>query len=475
MIDILFVNPPSPDEHIYIRDINRSGRRSRERTIWPQTSLALLAAVMEQKGYSVDVWDCIGADIDWKIFKERLRQARPDYLVAIAVTTTITNDIYTTFLAKALGTKTIIVGPHITNEPEKTMACFPTVDYGILGESEETLPDLLDVDRKGGDLKGIKGIVFRNKDALIVNPERELIADLDSLPIPLHEKLPLANYRLPYVGKNITFVLASRGCPFNCIYCRQPIMWRRVVRSRSAVSMFSELEYVKRIGVENVAFHSDTFTIRKDIVLDLCKLIIENGLRIRWICNSRVDTVDEEMLSYMKRAGCWMIAYGIESGSDIILRNAKKGGEATVEKASRTVKMTKKAGIQVWGYFIIGLPGETWETIDQTIRLSKSLPLDFVNFAVGAPYPGTEFYEMALENGWLESLQWEDFDQNYSAIVSYPELTSDDVIKAIRKAYKAWVLRPSGLFAYLKGFNSIENMKTLLAIGWRHLLISKEN
>lgn len=475
MINILFVNPPSPDGEIYIRDINRSGRRSRERTIWPQTSLAYLAAVMKQANYKVDIVDCIAEKMSWDKLRERIERDRPRYIVVVVITSIITNDLYVTYLGKTLGSKTIAVGPHITSLPEETLRRYPSLDYGILGEAEATIKELINSIEQNKDLSNIKGIVFRKVNGEIcVTEKRPFIENLDELPIPLHELLPINKYRLPYIGKNYTFVLASRGCPYLCTFCRQVIMWERVLRTRSAKSIFEELKYLDRIGINNFMFHSDTFTLFRETAMELCDLIIKEGLKLRWCCNSRVDTVDEELLMNMKKAGCWMIMYGIETASPEILKNVKKGGTATVDQARNAVIWTKKAGIKVWGYFIIGLPGETKATLNSTIAFAKSLPLDIVNFAVGAPYIGTEFYEQAKENKWLESEAWEDFDQNYSAIVSYPVFTSIDVKKGIMKAYLKWYFRPKGIWALLKGISDIESLITLFRVGLQHLKITKE-
>jgi len=310
---------------------------------------------------------------------------------------------------------------------------------------------------------------------IIVNEERAFIEDLNSLPIPLHELLPVDKYKLPYIGKRYTFVLHSRGCPNACHFCRQTVMWKSQPRLRSPESIFEELKYLDKLGIHNIMFHADTFTQDRDNVIGICKQILENNLKVRWICNGRVDCVDEEMLSWMKKAGCWMINYGIESGVQDILVKCNKGEKATVEASRTAVLMTKRAGIKVWGYFIIGLPGETHETIKETSRFARSLPLDMVNFAVGAPYPGTEFYKQAVENKWLESTEWEDFDQNYSAIVSYPGLSSKEIMQGIKRCYIEWFCRPCGLWVFVKGMNSWANVLMMMRLAISHLAIKKSS
>ncbi len=471
MSKVLFVNPPSPDRYIYIRDVNRSGRRSREGTIWPQTSLAYIAATVKNSGHSVDIIDCIADNIDWGRCRKILEETKPDYIITNPISSIVTNDLYVTYLGKTIGSSTIAVGPHVTALPKESLNEYPSLDFVVMGEAEITVPELINCLERKGNLESVDGIAFRDGRGAVITKKRELISNLDDLPLPLHELLPIKKHRLPYIGKNYTFVLSSRGCPYLCTFCRQPIMWERQVRTRSAKSIFQELQYIEKIGINNFMFHSDTFSINRHVVIDLCKMVVDSKMKLRWCCNSRVDTVDEEMLCWMKRAGCWLINYGIETASDEILKNVKKGGVATVAKAYDIVKLTKKAGIKVWGYFIIGLPGETKETIEETIKMAKRLPFEIVNFAVGTPYPGTEFYKEAKEKGWLESKSWEDFDQNYSAIVSYPGLSSTDIIKGIRNCYLKWYLRPIGILNFLKGISNLYFAKKMFSIALDHIQI----
>ena len=471
-MDCLFVNPPSPDGHVYIRDINRSGRRSREGTIWPQTSLAYLAAVVKKEGYSVGLVDCIAGKMGWSAFEELLRRERPRYIVTNAITSIITNDLHTAELARRVPAVSIAVGPHITAVPQETLTRYPSLDIGIIGEAEETIRELINsLEKKARPLAQVQGIAFRDGETIVITEKRPLIENLDDLPIPLHELLPIEKHSLPYIGKRYTFVLSSRGCPYQCTFCRQPIMWERKFRSRSAGSILRELQYLKGLGITNFMFHSDTFTLDRKIVIELCQGMVDSNLNMRWCCNSRVDTVDEEILRWMKKAGCWMVMYGIESGSQDVLNTVKKGGNATIGQAEQAVLWTKQQGIKVWGYFIMGLPGETRETMKESMAFARKLPLDLVNFAVGAPYPGTEFYSQAKAEGWLQSERWEDFDQNYSAIVSYPWLSSQEIITGIRNAYLRWFLRPYGIKVFLKGLTSLDNLKMLFKVGLEHLKI----
>ncbi len=471
-IDILLVNPPSPDGSIIIRDVNRSGRKTRERMIWPQTNLAYLAALVRDQ-FSIEIIDAIAENINWDKFKQILKDKEPRYVVSNIISTTLTNDMYTMFLAKSLGAITIGMGPHLTDRPEESLIKFPSLDFAIMGEAELTFVELIDVLENNGHLKAVKGIAFRNGSNVQINEERPFIENLDDLPMPAHDLLPLKKYRMPFFG-NYTFIVAGRGCPYKCIFCRQNVMWKSVVRMRSADSLLKEVKYLLKLGVSNIMFQADTFTANKKMVKELCREIIKEGLRFRWVCNTHIATIDQEMVDLMKQAGCWMIAPGIESCSNKVLKNIRK--QITVKQVYEVVEMIHNAGIEVWGYFVYGLPGDTKETLEENSRCALELPLDMANFAVAVPYPGTPFYYQAVENNWLVASNWEDYDQNYSAIVDYGYLKPDDIIKAIKKANVKFFSKPKHAWRVLKEiFRDFGTAKDLFKIFMEHLKWMKKN
>jgi len=463
-VDVLIVNPPSPDGEIYIRDICRAGRASREGMIWPQTSLAFIAGAVE-KDFSVDVVDCIGEKMSWPRFEELLRAKHPRYLITYLISSIIYNDLRVAELAKELGATTIAIGPHVSIMPE-SVGDFPSVDYIIRGEVEETIVELLSELEAGRTPTDVKGIAYRGEDGVVITPERPLMQDLGELPRPRQDLLPLMNYRMPMIDGPFTMVTTSRGCPYPCIYCRKMALWGNRVRLRPVDDIMDELIWLHELGVDNVVFLADLFTVNRKQVIELCRRIIEARLPLKWQCNSRVDHVDAEILSWMKRAGCWQIAFGLESGSQAILDQAKKG--ITVGQIEAAINMVDRFGIKAWGYFIIGLPGETKETIRQTIDLAKRLPLNLALFHVAVPYPGTEFNDLAREHGWLLSERWEDLDMNYSAIVQYPELTSEEIDKATKRAFFEWYLRPAPVMRLLGSVRDVETMKAIGRNVWRH-------
>ncbi|MEM8863882.1 MAG: radical SAM protein, partial [Chloroflexota bacterium] len=401
MVDIMLVNPPTPDGELWIRTQHRVGRKTRENMVWPQVSLAQMAAMLHPV-FTVKVVDANAERMSWPEFAELLDEYKPRYYMTQVTAPTLENDMYGCFLAKARGAKTIAFGTHVTPIPKETLRPYPALDYVIVGEPDLTIRDLLDnlenrveqrspeilnlfekhdpqytpaVQEDGTvDMYRIKGIAWRNKDEVVLNLTRPFIPDLDDMPIPMHELLPLQSYRMPLIKGPFTFIVTSRGCPAGCTYCIKHVSYQFSTRLRSPKLIMEELWELKRQGIHNIHMYADLFTVNRDQVIELCNLMIEEKINIKWTCNSRVDYVDEEMLALMGKAGNWLISWGIESGNEQILRKARKG--AYPDKAARALQWARNAGIKNWGYFIIGLPGETEATIQDTIQFSKKLPLD---------------------------------------------------------------------------------------------------
>ncbi len=475
MVDVLFVNPPSPDGGIFIRDLCRVGRRSREGVLWPQTALAQLAAMLADE-LEVDILDCIADGISWARFRDYLEEKRPRYVVTHVAAPTLTNDMYTTFLAKTVGAKTIAFGTHVTPLTRETMEAFPSLDFVLRGEPEMTLVELTHTLEKQSDtrpqaLHSITGLAWRSAEGIEVNADRPLLDNLDELPIPLHDRLPLHKYRVPLLKGPYTFVLTSRGCPAHCLFCIKHVMWGQSVRLRSPGHIMEELRFIKGLGLRNVHFEADLFTVSQKQVMELCHMMISENLGLRWTCNSRVDTVTPELLRIMKQAGCWMISWGLESGSQAVLDRVQKG--ITLDMAEQALRWSKEAGIGSWGYFIIGLPGETEETIEQTIRFAKRLPLDLVLFHVAVPYAGSPLYRLAQHEGWLRVSRWEDYDMTNSTVLEYPHLSAEQLLVAEKRALWAWALRPGPAWTFLRSLADPMTAKIAIRVGLQQLGLAK--
>lgn len=490
-VDILFVNPPAPDRGIWIRSQHRVGRRSREGMIWPQVDLAQMAALFPD--FSVEVIDAIPQRMTWAEFERLLDAKRPRYYITQVTAPTLQNDLYGVFLAKARGARTVAFGTHVTPMPRSTMEAYPALDNVLVGEPELTLRELVDVcereDGRGGEsgrggegenvtpefaerlhrlftrtdpewhlahpsedgpaFSQIKGLAWRDGTEIVINPPRPFIADLDDLPLPRHDLLPLKAYRAPLVGGPYAFTVPSRGCPAGCRFCIKHVSYGASVRFRSPENVLAELEQLVSLGVRKIHMYTDLFTVNREHVMGICEGILERQLPIKWTCNSRVDFVDPELLEVMHRAGCWMISWGIESGEPEMLKRMHKG--ITVEQVEQTLRWSREAGIMNWGYFIIGLPGETEASIRKTIAFAKRLPLDLVLFHIAAPHPGTPFFFEVVENGWFRpGTRWEEVDMDRSTVLDYPDLKAEDLERWAQRAFREWAFRPGPMLTYLR-------------------------
>ncbi|HID50583.1 MAG TPA: radical SAM protein, partial [Anaerolineae bacterium] len=401
------------------------------------------------------------------------------------------------FLAKARGAKTIAFGTHVTPIPRETMRAYPALDMILLGEPDLTIRDLLDlledkVDQRpdniklifekhdpaylpafsedgGVDMYGIKGLVWRKGDEVIVNMTRPFIKNLNDMPLPMHELLPWESYRMPLIKGPFTFIVTSRGCTAGCTYCIKHVSYQYTVRLRTPENIMEELWKLKKMGLNNIHMYADLFTVNRDQVIGLCKLMIEQNINLRWTCNSRVDYVDEEMLQLMGQAGCWLISWGIESGNEQILKHARKGADP--KKAKRALTWAHQAGIKNWGYFIIGLPGETEETIQETIAFAKDLPLDIALFHIAAPYPGTPFFFEVVENNWFRpGTRWEEVDMDKGTVLDYENLSAERLMYWQKRAFREWAFRPGPMMTYLKMlFSDPSTLKSAFNVGMQTL------
>jgi anaerobic magnesium-protoporphyrin IX monomethyl ester cyclase len=317
-------------------------------------------------------------------------------------------------------------------------------------------------------LAGIAGLAWRDGNEIVINPDRPFIPDLDDLPIPLHERLPLEKQRMPMIKGPFTFIVTSRGCPAGCKFCIKHVSYQTSVRLRSPAKIFEEIQRLAELGIHNLHMYADLFTVNREQVVELCRLIIASGTKVKWTCNSRVDYVDQEMLRVMGQAGCWFISWGIESASEQILKRAHKGYRK--EQAFQALRWSRAAGIKNWGYFIIGLPGETEETIQETIAYAKQLPLDIALFHIAAPYPGTPFFFEVAENGWFRpGTNWEEVDMDQSTVLDYPGLPAERLEYWQKRATREWSLRPGPMLTFLRGLNTWEGFKSAVSVAWQTL------
>jgi len=438
-VNILFLNPPF--RGTFNREV-RFQAVSPQKALHPPIMLAYAAAVCEKEGHKVDVIDAPALEIGENEVMKRIAKFRPDFAVMLTSTASVISDgKIAEKIAKRTGAKTVAVGVHATAVPDDTLG--RGFDIVARGEYEYTVKELA----QGTPLPKVLGISYRKGKKVLGNAPRPLIRDLDELPFPLRKYLPNEKYYSALYKNPFTFMLAGRGCPHQCIFCATPqLMSGRGYRMRSVGNVVDEMEYLeKNFRFKSVLFNDDTLNVNKKYILELCREIKGRGIKIPWIAYSRVDSVDLEIAKAMKGAGCFLVKVGFESGNPQILKNMKKGARATVEQAKEAAKLFRDAGIQVHGTFVFGMPGETKDTIRQTIDFAKGLDLDFVQFSIAQAYPGTEFYEYLKKNNYLRYKTWEDYLDDCGCIkpmFEYPNLSIPEMEKGIKTAYREYYLRP---------------------------------
>jgi len=431
----------------------------------PPLGLASIAAVLEREGYQVEILDANALQLSESEIAKEIGNV--DIIGITAMTPFINSAIKVAKeIKKGKSDSTVIVGgAHVTVLPEETLSNVPEIDVIVRGEGEETAIELYDALKSGDSLQNVRGITYRDNGIIKSTPIRPLIAGLDSLPFPAYHLLPLHRYKLhPPHGRKLPFMamLTSRGCPYNCVFCSKPIFGRKF-RSQSPQRIASEIDYLGvKFKIKEIAFYDDLFTLDKKRIANLAEEFKKRDLSIPWTCETRVDLVTEELLKAMKQAGCYMIAYGIESGNQTILNNLRK--KITIEQVRKAVKMTHDTGIQSIGYFMLGSPGETPATIRQTIDFANYLPLDFAQFSVTIPFPGTDLYNLYLDQG-IGNQNWDNFIYANLRSVSAPVfetalLSKSDLQKWNAKAYREFYLRFSYIWERLKKTRSLGNLKT---------------
>lgn len=363
--------------------------------------------------------------------------------------------------------KIIFGGPHVTIFPNKTLEETPDVDIGVIGEGEVTFHELVDSLENKKSLKNIKGIAYKTSHKVQLTKPRDLTANIDSLPRPARDLLPMKLYRpAPTYYKKLPsyIMLTSRGCPFSCAYCSK--IFGKQYRFHSVERIISEMEeLVYKYKAKEIIFRDDTFTINKDHVTKLCQEIIKRGLhkKTKWTCMTRVSLVNPELLSLMKKAGCWSIHYGVESGSQRLINLIEKG--ITLEQVRNAFKWTRKAGIETKAFFMLGLPTETREESLQTLKFTRELDPDWIQVTITVPYPGTKLFEIAKKNNTLKSYKWEDYQTwagwSNKNLVYYPEGRNPDELKALQtRAMREFYLRPKFIVRQLLNLKSFENVKS---------------
>ena len=409
-------------------------------TLWPPISLATMAAVLEGNGHKVRLIDAGAVGVPRGQLLKEVGQVPPDAVIWSTGTPSIDDDLALAGELKRAAPKvaTVAFGTHVTALDIRCMEEAPELDAILRGEPEVTASEWAMSVEAGRALEKVAGLTFRSSRGVVRKPDRPFLNDLDELPDPAWHLVDLDAYRLPLKGDRFLMVTPHRGCPYPCSYCTAQTYYGSKLRRRSVDRVMAEIKRAQsKFGIHEFFFWADTFTIDRNYVMNLCEAL--EPLGISWAANSRVDTIDEGLAEAMRRAGCWMVSFGIESGDQAILDGAGKGAE--VVQSAEAVRVSKGAVLKVAGHFVLGLPGETRESLDKTLSLARRLPIDFVQFYCAVPFPGSRLYERARAEGWLGNDDFSRYRQDLS-VLSLPGLSPDEVALYRQRAYREFYLKP---------------------------------
>jgi len=424
----------------------------RASNIYPPLGLAYLATVLKRNDNDdiIEILDSNALNLNLNQTKSTIENFDPDVIGVTTITETVPGAVEIGQICKEHfpDTLCIIGGPHMSADPEEIMS-LGLFQLGVIGEGEITILEIINEYKKSKKTPtNIKGTVVYDNGNIIKNEARPRIKDLDTIPFPDRHFFNNDLYR-PYLAlKPWTYMAVSRGCPFKCAFCTQTV-WGKIATFNSGRRIFEEMKNcINEFKVSEIWFKDDTFTCKRKDVLELCDLIVKEKLKVRWTIFSRVDTVDEEMIRALKRAGCYKIDFGVESGDQDILDLMKK--EITIKQIKDTFAMCRKIGMQPHAFIMIGYPRETRETIEKTIRLTQEIA-DWASFNAVSIIRGTELYDLAVREGYytprpMDFLSGQSERENFC---DGKELPKEEILRLTGLAYKRFYLRPGHILRLL--------------------------
>ena len=444
-----------PSKLHYAR-IGRCGGSSKGGEVWPPIKLMYAAAIARKKNNLLFI-DGDAENLSQKEFLGKIIDFKPDFMISELIPSLINEEIWLINEVKKSfpNIKSVFIGSFASPEGEKILKSYKEIDYVVSGEAEETIEELI----SGKSIKKIKGVYYRDK-GIKFNGKREFIKDLNKLPFPAHDLIKLKRYDAPFIDKKpFTIIETSRGCTYPCIYCNSGFMNGKMVRYRNPEDVMKEIKFVESLGLKEVWFEDETITLNKKHITELCNLMIKDKTKIRWVCNSRVDVIDEEILKLMKKAGCHMIFFGVESGNQKVIDYYKR--KLKLEQIEKAFRLAKKIGLKTMAHFIVGAPIDSIETIRDSVKLAIKLNPTLATFNILTPYPGTAVYDEIKKNNLMHFEDWNAIDQSGSSILKTRYLSAKELEKEMARAYHRFYYRPryiAGRIIRIRGLGDIDKI-----------------
>ncbi len=470
MTRVLLLNPPPVDGVRYTREGRCQERESVLGTVKPPLSLAIIAALLRQNGLSVKLVDATILDLTSDKIVETLEEVkfRPEVIVVATSTPTIIADMRVSRqLKEHYGSLLVAIGPHTSGIPRETLEEFPWLDVAIVGEPE--IPVLrISKSPDCSSFAEIDGVCYREGDQLHINANPARTERVDELPSPAWDLVPLGAYRLPILNEPYVLVETSRGCPPACDFCVVTLVHGKAFRQRPTEKIVQEIEdSYRRYGIRYFYLWGDTVTLGRRFLEEFSEQIKQKQLPIRWLGNTRVDTVASfDFVNKLKESGCWMLSVGVESGDDSVRSTmSKKFDRARIKEV---FGWFRKAKIFSFAFFILGYLGENKETMEKTIQLAMEVDPDYAAFYPAVPYPGTPFYRECVNRGWVKTRDWSKYDYSHYVIENHV-LRPEIVLPLKTKAYRKFYLRPKVIARDLKMLSSLDAFRQIKHWGYELL------
>jgi radical SAM superfamily enzyme YgiQ (UPF0313 family) len=470
-VDVVLLNPPSKYGVAVVRDtLYGCWCKGRANYNWPPIGLAYIAAVLEEANIKVSILDASSLKYTFKETIQELKNLRSKHILINNATITFSEDLELSALIKNefKDISITFAGTHVTALPKESLS-NEEIDFIIIGEPEYSVKDLILSLEQEKNLKEIPGIGYKDNGKIVLTKARKPKENLEEMPFPARHLIPNAEYfnplakRLPY-----TTLLSSRGCPFKCIFCTSTILYGKKWRARSPENVVDEIEHViEQYGIKEIFFRDETFSFNRKRVLQICQEIMERELDITWMCNTRVDTVDKELMKVMKSAGCHMLKFGVESGDQQILSNLKKG--ITLVDTINAFKWAKELDVSTVAHLMLGSPGETKKTIQKTIKFTLGLDPDYASFNITTPYPGTELFaivEKEINSQMISNYDMEKALESALFNTCFTELTPKEIEETFDKAYTQFYFRPRYILRRIKKQKTLSEIFRLISAGF---------
>lgn len=459
MKKILFLIPPENDKLVMERDKEVTDAFG----TYPPLGLMYIATYLKKQlknKIKVKITDCTLGHWDLDKLKKLLSGAKPDMIGISAMTPTILDVKKTLEIIKEILPKTIVVvgGPHVNSFPKATLH-FPEVDYAISNYAEDSFYKLTLALFFDGKLKEVPNLIYRKGDQILINPPSKEILHIDDIPIPDRSLIEYKKYRCPVGTRDIMVTaVSSRGCPFRCTFCNSP---DKMYKGRSIENVIEEVKYISKLGVKEVFFFDDLFNLTEDRVLDFCKLMKKNKIKIAWGFKSRVTPINDKLLKAAKETGCERIHFGIETHTNKHLMKLKKN--ITIDQIRQAVDLCYKYKINSVGSFMINLPGDTKQDILDRIKFVNSLKLDYVQYAIFIAYNHTEIFEDGVKEGLWDKDLWLNYVLNPTPDFVAPlwenNISREELDRLVKKGLSSFYLRPKYILQRIRNIHSFEEIK----------------